>query len=88
MAGLATSMWLFVLGRAIQGFGAGLHRRAVRRDRADLSDAMRPRLFSAMASAWVLPAIIGPSIAGVVADALSWRWVFRPFRPSSCPPCC
>jgi MFS family permease len=34
-----------------------------------------------MASAWVLPAIIGPSIAGVVADALSWRWVFLAVPP-------
>jgi MFS family permease len=82
MAGLATSMWLFVLGRALQGFGAGLLIVALYVVIARVyPDALRPRLFSAMASAWVLPAIIGPSVAGVVADALSWRWVFLAVPP-------
>ena len=82
LSGLATSMWPFVLGRAIQGFGAGLNIVAlyVVIGRA-YPDVLRPRLFSAMASAWVLPAIIGPFIAGVVADQLSWRWVFLAVPP-------
>jgi len=82
LSGAATSMWPFVLGRAIQGFGGGLNIVAlyVVIGRA-YPDALRPRLFSAMASAWVLPAIIGPSIAGVVADELSWRWVFLAVPP-------
>ena len=31
-------------------------------------------MFSA---AWVLPSLIGPVIAGVVVEALGWRWVFH-----------
>jgi MFS family permease len=82
LAGAATTMWAFVLGRAVQGFGAGLNIVAlyvvVGRT---FPDALRPRIFSAMSSAWVLPAIIGPSIAGTVADHLSWRWVFLAVPP-------
>jgi MFS family permease len=82
LSGTAKDMWPFVLGRAIQGFGAGLNIVAlyVVIGRA-YPEALRPRLFSAMSSAWVLPAIIGPSIAGVVADNLSWRWVFLAVPP-------
>ena len=57
MAGLANGMGLFVFGRAIQGFGAGLNIVALYVVIARVyPDALRPRLFSAMASAWVLPA--------------------------------
>jgi MFS family permease len=82
LAGAATGMWLFVTGRAVQGFGAGLNIVAlyVVVGRA-YPEAMRPRLFSAMSSAWVLPALVGPSVAGLVADRLSWRWVFLAVPP-------
>ncbi|HET6937127.1 MAG TPA: MFS transporter, partial [Nocardioides sp.] len=35
-----------------------------------------PRIFGAFAAAWVIPSMIGPSIAGGVAEAFGWRWVF------------
>lgn len=86
VAGTATTMGVFVAGRALQGFGAGLNIVAlyVVVGRA-YPDALRPQLFSAMSSAWVLPAIIGPSIAGVLADQLSWRWVFLAVPPLMVP---
>jgi MFS family permease len=34
-----------------------------------------------MSSAWVLPAIVGPFLSGVVADEISWRWVFLAVPP-------
>jgi len=33
-------------------------------------------VFAALSAAWVLPSIVGPAVAGWVADVLSWRWVF------------
>lgn len=82
LAGLANTMWLFVAGRAIQGLGAGLNIVAlyVVVGRAFPAE-LRPRLFSVMSGAWVLPAILGPPVAGVVADELSWRWVFLGVPP-------
>jgi MFS family permease len=77
LAGTATTMPVFVLGRAVQGFGAGLIIVAlyVVVARAYPEDT-RPRVFSAMSGAWVLPSIVGPVAAGFVTEQLSWRWVF------------
>ena len=82
LAGLATSMAAFVGGRALQGLGAGLNIVSLYVVVGRLyPEAMRPRLFSVMSSAWVIPALVGPSVAGVVADELSWRWVFLAVPP-------
>ncbi|MEG9492505.1 MAG: MFS transporter, partial [Microbacterium aurum] len=34
------------------------------------------RVFAAFSAAWVIPSIVGPFLAGVVAQQLHWRWVF------------
>jgi MFS family permease len=85
-AGVATSMGVFVLGRAVQGFGAGLVvvvlYVVVGRT---YPEHLHPRVFAALSSAWVLPAVVGPSIAGVVADHLSWRAVFLAVPPLIAP---
>ena len=82
MAGLATEMWVLVLARAVQGFGAGLNIVAlyVIVARA-FPAALRPRVFSAISSGWILPSLIGPPIAGLLADHVSWRWVFLGVLP-------
>jgi MFS family permease len=76
-AGTATSMAQFVLGRALQGFGAGLMIVSlyILVARA-YPEYLRSKAFSVIASCWVLPAIIGPLIAGVLTEDVSWRWVF------------
>ena len=41
-------------------------------------------MLALMSSAWVLPSLAGPAVAGFVADHASWRWVFvflLPFLP-------
>jgi MFS family permease len=39
-------------------------------------ERLRARVFTVMTSAWVLPALVGPVIAGLIADSVGWRWVF------------
>jgi MFS family permease len=82
IAGAAPSMWVLVLARGVQGFGAGLNIVAlyVVVARA-FPESLRPRVFSAMSSGWILPALIGPPIAGLLADHVSWRWVFLGVLP-------
>jgi MFS family permease len=77
LAGSAQDMWVLILARAVQGFGAGLNAVAlyVVVGRA-FSKSLRPRVFSALSGAWVLPALVGPPVAGLLADHASWRWVF------------
>jgi MFS family permease len=77
VSGTAVSMPVLILGRAVQGLGLGLVIVAIYVVVARLyPEQMRPRVFSAMSSAWVLPSLIGPAIAGFLADSLSWRLVF------------
>ena len=77
VAGAATSMGALIAGRAVQGVGSGLYGVAlyVLVARVFAPDR-RPAVFSAFAAAWVVPAIVGPGIAGLVVEHLGWRWVF------------
>lgn len=77
LAGLAGSMELLVIGRVLQGFGSGLFSVAlyVVVGRAYPSE-LHPRVFAAFAGAWVLPSIVGPSVAGLLVEWAGWRWVF------------
>lgn len=82
VAGLAQHMAVLVLGRAIQGLGAGvvIVLLYVIAGQA-YSSRLRPRLFGAFAAGWVLPALIGPLAAGLVTTHLGWRGVFLGLVP-------
>ncbi|KOG68408.1 MULTISPECIES: MFS transporter [Streptomyces] len=77
VAGCAPEMWLFVVGRGVQGIGGGLVIVAlyVVVGRA-YPEALRPSVLAAFSAAWVLPVIVGPLVAGTVTEQLGWRWVF------------
>ncbi|WP_285526413.1 MFS transporter [Streptomyces lavendulae] len=76
-SGTATTMGVFVLGRAVQGFGGGLVIVAlyVVVSRA-YEERLRPPIMAAFAASWVVPSIVGPLAAGTVTEHLGWRWVF------------
>jgi MFS family permease len=77
VAGTAGSMGVLVGGRALQGLGAGLTAVALYVVVARAyPEAFRPKVFSLFAAAWVLPALIGPAIAGFLVTHAGWRWVF------------
>lgn len=76
-AGAAQSMPVFVAARLLQGLGSGgitvtLYVLVARVYPGEL----HPRIFGAFAAAWVVPSLIGPFVAGVVAEVASWHWVF------------
>ncbi len=77
LAGLATSFPILLVGRAVFGLGGGLLVVAlyVVIGRA-YPEAMRPKVFSWISAAWVLPSLVGPPVAGFLTTAWSWRWVF------------
>jgi MFS family permease len=82
IGGLAPSMAVLVGARVIQGFGAGAIPAVayVSIGRA-LPERLRPRMFATLSTAWVLPGVIGPTLAGVVAETLHWRLVFLGLLP-------
>ena len=82
IGGAAPSMAVLIAGRAIQGFGGGVIGSvayvAVGRG---YPEAAKPRMLALMSSAWVVPGLIGPALAGLVADHIGWRWVFLGLAP-------
>ncbi|GAA3147430.1 MFS transporter [Streptomyces echinatus] len=77
VAGTARVMWVFILGRAVQGLGGGLVIVAlyVVVGRA-YPERLRPAIMASFAAGWVVPSIVGPLAAGAVTEHLGWRWVF------------
>lgn len=76
-AGLSTSMELFVAARALQGLGSGMAIVAIYVVIAQgIPDLLRPRMFSLLAAAWVVPGLVGPVLTGFLVDQVGWRWVF------------
>lgn len=77
MAGLAQSMQVLLIGRCVQGLGAGFIGVGLYVVIGRVfADHLRARVWTVMTGAWVLPALIGPLIAGFITDQVGWRWVF------------
>lgn len=77
ICGLAPTMDVLVVGRLIQGFGGGALNVALYMLVARAyPDRLHPAIFGGFAAAWVLPSLIGPAIAGFVAERIGWEWVF------------
>lgn len=77
LAGLAPGIELFVAARFLQGLGSGAMTVALYVVVARIYEPIdHPRIFGAFAAAWVIPSLIGPTIAGGVSETVGWRWVF------------
>jgi MFS family permease len=82
VGGLAPTMAVLVGARLLQGAGGGaipavayvvIGRRYPHR--------IRPRMFAVLSTAWVVPGLVGPALAGAVAENVGWRWVFLGLLP-------
>jgi MFS family permease len=82
VAGGAPSMAVVVVGRAVQGLGAGAVAAVayVSIGRGYPPEA-RPRMLAVLSTAWVVPGLVGPAVAGAVAQHLTWRLVFLGLLP-------
>ncbi|MFP3463188.1 MFS transporter [Arthrobacter globiformis] len=77
VAGTAGTMWAVVAGRLVQGLGGGAMTVALYVVVARVYPAvLHPRIFAAFSAAWVIPSLVGPFAAGLVAQLASWHWVF------------
>ena len=80
--GLAPSMLVLVLARGVQGFGAGaVPATAYASIGRAYPEELRPRVFAILSTAWVVPGLLGPGLAGAVSNAFGWRWVFLGLVP-------
>jgi MFS family permease len=82
ISGLAGDMIVVIIGRAVQGFGSGAIGAIVWAVIARAYPASaKPRMIALTSSAWVVPGLIGPALAGAVTDTIGWRWVFLGVAP-------
>lgn len=77
VTGTSLNMGIFLCGRVLQGLGSGGLTVALYVIVARVYPAaLQPKIFAGFAAAWVVPSLVGPFIAGIVAERLSWHWVF------------
>lgn len=77
LAGLAQTMGQLVVFRAVQGLGAGSLITIGMTIIADLYGLeRRARMQGYFSGVWGLASLLGPLLGGILADQISWRWVF------------
>ncbi len=77
VGGLAPSMQVLVVGRTLQGLGAGaVPAVAYVTIGRSYPEGLRARMMAMMSTAWVVPGLVGPLASAAVAHAFGWRWVF------------
>lgn len=68
---------VFILGRFLQGIGGGIDSVVLYVLIArQIPDGARPKMFGLFTTAWLLPSMAGPVLAGTLAELTTWRTVF------------
>ena len=77
VSALAPTMLVLVAGRFLQGAASGagyaLSLGAVAKT---LPAGVRPRVLALLATAWLLPGLLGPPLGALIAQTVGWRWAF------------
>lgn len=82
VSGTADGMGAFLAGRVLQGAGSGALTTSVYVAVARAYEpAARARMLAWFANAWVVPAMLGPSLATGIATLFGWRAVFLGLVP-------
>jgi MFS family permease len=82
IGGLAPSMAVLVVGRILQGIGAGaIPAVAYTTVGRSYPPALRPRVFAVFSTAWVVPGLIGPAASTAISEGVGWRAVFLALLP-------
>ncbi|GHE47903.1 MFS transporter [Streptomyces longispororuber] len=77
LAGAAPNWPAFLAGRFLQGLGVGaVMALAYAVIGLAYPGHLRARMFALVAGGWTVPSLIGPTVAAVIADHVSWRGVF------------
>ena len=82
IGGLAPTMGILVAARFVQGLGGGaVGPTAYVAIGRVLPQRLQPRMFALLSTAWVVPGLVGPSIAAVIGEFTTWRLVFLGLLP-------
>jgi MFS family permease len=82
VAGLAPSMPVLVVGRVLQGLGAGaMPAVAYVAIGRSLPERLRAKMMAVLSTAWVAPGLAGPALSAEIARLVGWRWIFLGLLP-------
>jgi MFS family permease len=82
VASAASSWPMLIAGRALQGLGDGAVIALVYVSVARAyPSVLYGRVMALLSTAWVLPSLLGPGLAGLIAEHAGWRWVFLMLLP-------
>jgi EmrB/QacA subfamily drug resistance transporter len=77
LCGFAWSMPALIAFRAVQGLGAGAVQPMSITIAGDIYTlAERAKAQGYLASVWAISAVVGPTLGGLFAQYLTWRWIF------------
>ncbi|MDQ6642563.1 MAG: MFS transporter [Actinomycetota bacterium] len=77
LCGIAWSMGALIAFRVLQGLGAGAVQPIGMTIVGDIYSLQeRAKVQGYLASVWAAASLVGPTLGGVFADYLSWRWIF------------
>ncbi len=77
LCGAAWSMPVLIAARAVQGIGAGAIQPIALTMVGDMYTVEeRARVQGYLASVWAISSVVGPTLGGVFAEYLDWRWIF------------
>jgi MFS family permease len=84
ICGLAPSMPVLLLGRAVQGFGGGLlGALTYMMVRLVFPERLWALAIALTSSMWAASTLVGPAIGGIFAEYDAWRWAFFALVPVS-----
>ena len=70
---LATTMWVLIIGRAVQGLGGGGLMALAQTVVGDLYPPReRGKIAGYIAATWAIASIAGPALGGLITDYLTW----------------
>ncbi|XPP25530.1 MAG: MDR family MFS transporter [Leucobacter sp.] len=77
LCGFAWNMTALIIFRALQGLGAGAVQPIAVTIVGDIYTVEeRARVQGYLASVWAIASVLGPTLGGLFAQFLSWRWIF------------
>ena len=78
LCGLASSMWMLIVFRTVQGLGAGAVQPISFTIAGDIFEPrQRARMQGYFSGVWGVAAIVGPAIGGLITSTIGWPWVFE-----------
>ncbi len=82
VCGMAATMPVFIAGRVIEGLGTGALRSMVWLTlNRGFAAGDHARMGALLSSAWIVPSLVGPALAGLIANLWSWRMVYLALLP-------